>query len=314
LHRTPYQRIDGADGYQAYDRRVGRRYLNRCCIEPRFDFVRQLSRAPASFSPPKPADEQPSFLRLTYSYVAVYGDPLFSPQLDPYPDGFLQRLSAVGVNARPKTPFVPKSFVMSSYAAVKRPLDARRVTIRLAEALGPARPSLPTPFAAQKADLIEVQAPREVRTIPPGGLTPLAGAELKNIKASRLHVAVFGANPEDRYADKPVTLNGVAIGILPPNARHATDQWVEQIMEIPADKLAAIAAENVVVVANCGGDAFKFGDAALAVQRPDGTWVESNRLSTVYCGCGTGGGWPHHEGVGFSTKSPPIKLTLPVAP
>ena len=67
-------------------------------VEPRFDFVRQLSRPLAAFSPPKPADEQPFFLRLTYSYVAVYGDPLFSPQLDPYPDGFLQRLSAVGVN------------------------------------------------------------------------------------------------------------------------------------------------------------------------------------------------------------------------
>ena len=28
----------------------------------------------------------------------MYGDPLSDSQLDPYPDGFLQRLSAVGVN------------------------------------------------------------------------------------------------------------------------------------------------------------------------------------------------------------------------
>ncbi len=220
----------------------------------------------------------------------------------------------VKVNARPRTPFVPKSFVTSSYAAVKRPFGARRVVIRLAEALGPARPSLPTPFAAQKADLLDVQSPREVQTIPPGGLTPLASDELKTIKAARLHLAVFGANPEERYAEKPVTVNGQAIGILPPNARYATDQWVERIMEIPADKLAAITTENVVEVANCGGDCFKLGDAALAVQRPDGSWVESNRSNTVYCSCGVGGGWLHHEGVGFSTKSPAIKLTLPVAP
>ncbi len=28
----------------------------------------------------------------------MYGDPLSNPPLDPYPDGFLERLSAVGVN------------------------------------------------------------------------------------------------------------------------------------------------------------------------------------------------------------------------
>ena len=66
--------------------------------EPRFDFVRQLSVPLPSFSPQKPEENQPVSLRLVYSYLAVYGDPLLNPQLDPYPDGFLQRLSAVGVN------------------------------------------------------------------------------------------------------------------------------------------------------------------------------------------------------------------------
>jgi hypothetical protein len=66
--------------------------------EPRFDFVRQLSSPLPSFSPPPPGEDQPVSLRLVYSYLAVYGDPLLNPQLDPYPDGFLQRLSAVGVN------------------------------------------------------------------------------------------------------------------------------------------------------------------------------------------------------------------------
>lgn len=37
--------------------------------------------------------------RLLYSYCAVYGDPLLDPDLDPYPDGLLERLSEVGVNA-----------------------------------------------------------------------------------------------------------------------------------------------------------------------------------------------------------------------
>ena len=121
-------------------------------------------------------------------------------------------------------------------------------------------------------------------------------------------------NPEARYANKPVTLNGAVIGILPPNARYDIDRWAERVMEIPADKLPALAADNEIVVANCGGDCFKFGDAALAVQLPGGFWVDSRRDGSVYCGCGVGGGWLYHEGKGFSTKSPPIRLTLPVVP
>ncbi len=64
---------------------------------PRFDFVRQLAeplrRDVKSLAPI--ADEQQ---RLVYSYVAVYGDPLLNPDLNPYPDGLLQRLAAVGIN------------------------------------------------------------------------------------------------------------------------------------------------------------------------------------------------------------------------
>lgn len=38
-------------------------------------------------------------LRFLYSYCAVYGDPLINPALNPYPDGLLARLAALGVNA-----------------------------------------------------------------------------------------------------------------------------------------------------------------------------------------------------------------------
>jgi hypothetical protein len=66
--------------------------------EPRFEFVRKLSSPLLSFAVPAPENEQPVSLRFVYSYLAVYGDPLSNPALDPYPDGFLQRLSSVGVN------------------------------------------------------------------------------------------------------------------------------------------------------------------------------------------------------------------------
>lgn len=64
-------------------------------IEPRFDFVRQLSTPLSKSAQRDPAEWQP--LRLVHSYVALYGDPLVNSKLNPYPDGFLQRLSAVGV-------------------------------------------------------------------------------------------------------------------------------------------------------------------------------------------------------------------------
>jgi hypothetical protein len=66
--------------------------------EPRFEFVRKLSAPLASFAALKPTEDERISLRLVYSYLAVYGDPLLNAELDPYPDGFLQRLSAVGVN------------------------------------------------------------------------------------------------------------------------------------------------------------------------------------------------------------------------
>ena len=63
--------------------------------EPRFAFVQDLSRpGPSRPAAPKPA----AGLRFIYSYCALYGEPLVSPDVDPYPDGLLARLSELGVN------------------------------------------------------------------------------------------------------------------------------------------------------------------------------------------------------------------------
>lgn len=62
--------------------------------EPRFDFVHQLADPIPNLTLPEPSPVK----RLVYSYVAVYGDPLLNPELNPYPDGLLQRLAAVGIN------------------------------------------------------------------------------------------------------------------------------------------------------------------------------------------------------------------------
>ncbi|MHA3774967.1 hypothetical protein ACXR0O_25895 [Verrucomicrobiota bacterium sgz303538] len=60
--------------------------------DPLFAFVDRLSEP----VPAKPRNT--GGLRFCYSYFALYGDPLLDPSLDPYPDGYLSRLAAAGVN------------------------------------------------------------------------------------------------------------------------------------------------------------------------------------------------------------------------
>ena len=66
--------------------------------QPRFEFVRHLSRMqPCGAPPPQPVKRllAPRFL---CSYLKIYGDPLSDPQVDMYPEGLLQRLAEVGVD------------------------------------------------------------------------------------------------------------------------------------------------------------------------------------------------------------------------
>ncbi len=65
--------------------------------EPLFHFVEELSTPVAgeSTAPEVQAAEAP---RYCYSYFALYGDPLLDNKIDPYPEGYLTRLRATGVN------------------------------------------------------------------------------------------------------------------------------------------------------------------------------------------------------------------------
>ncbi len=67
---------------------------------PRFDFIRSEFRLQAGKTSPTRvnAELQTGRIRFLYSYCGVFGDPLLTPELDPYPDGLLQRLSSLGVN------------------------------------------------------------------------------------------------------------------------------------------------------------------------------------------------------------------------
>lgn len=64
--------------------------------EPPFAFIEQLSRPQAS----APAAHGQARLnpRYVYSYFALYGDPLLNSDIDPFPDGFLERLAEAGMS------------------------------------------------------------------------------------------------------------------------------------------------------------------------------------------------------------------------
>ncbi len=65
--------------------------------EERFYFIEELSQADPNFK--KDTSVKPRFSpRYIYSYFALYGDPLMNPELDPYPEGLLQKLAALGVD------------------------------------------------------------------------------------------------------------------------------------------------------------------------------------------------------------------------
>lgn len=67
--------------------------------EDRFSFIHNLSVTDKDFvlnTTSVNDDNEP--LRFIYSYFAPFGDPLLHPELDPFPEGLLQRLNKQGIN------------------------------------------------------------------------------------------------------------------------------------------------------------------------------------------------------------------------
>lgn len=68
--------------------------------EPLFQFVKDLSQLPAS-TKKKPVSGGPASgfsPRFGYAYFALFGDPLLQPEIDPYPDGYLVKMAASGMD------------------------------------------------------------------------------------------------------------------------------------------------------------------------------------------------------------------------
>lgn len=64
--------------------------------EPPFAFVDRYQTASGGLTATKASSRFD--LRLIYPWFALYGDPLLDPRLDPFPDGLLESLAAMGIN------------------------------------------------------------------------------------------------------------------------------------------------------------------------------------------------------------------------
>jgi hypothetical protein len=62
--------------------------------QPLFHFVKALSTPPAKVAPQKSGFSP----RFGYAYFALFGDPLLEPEIDPYPNGYLDRMAASGMD------------------------------------------------------------------------------------------------------------------------------------------------------------------------------------------------------------------------
>ncbi len=136
----------------------------------------------------------------------------------------------------------------------------------------------------------------------------ISDEQLKQIAAAKLHLEVFGVNGGP-YADKWIILNGHKLCRVPLNNQRRLDQWETKIIDLTPKQLKWLRRDNEIVLTNEPGDCYKVRNVALAVQLPDGRWVESEWATDVHCSVG---GWLHAEGNIFpGTQSRAIRVRFP---
>ena len=206
------------------------------------------------------------------------------------------------VGARADEPFSAGSFRVSVWLMAEHALASCTATV--ARSHRDVTFGLPTPRAGVKKQALLLAGPEDVELVSNCRRRAVSAEDLSRAKAAKLHISVFGSQG-GQYADKPMLLNGVALGVLPVNG-SPPDRWEERIVSVPPPALAAIRGENKFVVRNEAGDAFKVTDVALAVELGDGRWAETSHDTAVYSSTA---GWLHSEGTSFrGDASPAIRL------
>ncbi|RYD34430.1 MAG: hypothetical protein EOP86_10995 [Verrucomicrobiaceae bacterium] len=100
--------------------------------DPLFAFADRLAAMPegdAGAGKASPAKENEP-LRMCYSCFGLYGDPLLTPELDPYPEGLLLRLRQTGVNAVWMPALLSKLSPFPWDPSVSKDFEKRRESLR----------------------------------------------------------------------------------------------------------------------------------------------------------------------------------------
>jgi len=202
-------------------------------------------------------------------------------------------------------PFAAPSYWVEPFFVREAKLSSVRVEIAYEPTGRPLRERLQTPHAGVgRTTWVGPKATFEPEAGPQN--TPLSAEDLANARAAKLHIKVFGSQGGEDYGRKWITLNGQRIGALPVNSSASRpDVWEEAVIDLAFEQMALLRLENGLVIERATGDCFKLTDLALAVQRADGRWAETNHDGTVWC---SPAGWLHQEGRPFDDRTPVVTL------
>lgn len=202
-------------------------------------------------------------------------------------------------------PFSSRAYRIQPFFVREATLQSIRVKVTYPPQPGPLAAIPETPFAGVERT---TWAGPEVTVEPSSGPTQMAvtEADLANAKAAKLHLSVFGSQGGDDYGRKWVVLNGRRVAAVPANSNASQpDRWEEFITDLAPEHVKLLRLENEVVIERQTADCFKLGDLALAVQRPDGLWAETDHDPTIWC---SAPGWLFDEGTHFGDRTPGIRL------